>query len=417
MAKSARKLSSFSDYRKSLTPGIRKLQKYFDQLPFPAAFLEPQTGKFVSVNDSFVSSLEYTKDELIGKSSKIIFKKNSLQRELKLVKYGHTNMLSEKLPIRLFTRSGRGLLAEITIHKFIVGNQSYFFMALKDVTKYLDLIDSMMDGYVKVSMSGKIMEYNASFKKMLGYSEEELKKLTNIDITPAKWHKLEKDIVSREILKHGYSSIYEKEYRRKDGQTFPVELRTFLARDRTGQPEAMWAIVRDITIRKGAQLSEQRAHFLLNAIIENVSDAVYYKDINGKYIYFNTAAGRIAGKAVGDVLGKDDSVLFSEKEARVIRDTDKKILKTGKAITCEEEIAGVDGKRLILLTTKRPIANEKLGIKGIFGITKDLTERKRLELDLLQSKRFLEEERIALRRLINLFQEEKEEAQIGRAHV
>ena len=101
-----------------------------------------------------------------------------------------------------------------------------------------------------VDMAGRITEFNPAYQALLGYTAEELRQKTYVDLTPQKWHAIEARIVTEQISRAGYSEVYEKEYRRKDGTIFPVELRTFLIRDANGQPAAMWAIVRDITERK-----------------------------------------------------------------------------------------------------------------------------------------------------------------------
>jgi len=126
--------------------------------------------------------------------------------------------------------------------------------------KHRMLHESMIDGFVKIDMSGKIQEYNQVFRDMLGYSETELVCLTYMDITPEKWHAFELEIVQNQIVKRGYSDIYEKEYRRKDGTIFPVELRTVLLNNEQGKPEGMWAIVRDITKRKQADEALETAY-------------------------------------------------------------------------------------------------------------------------------------------------------------
>jgi two-component system cell cycle sensor histidine kinase/response regulator CckA len=123
--------------------------------------------------------------------------------------------------------------------------------------KYRRLHESMTDGFVYVDMQGHILETNESYRKMLGYPEEELTRLTYRDLTPEKWHAFEEGIVQEQVLLKGYSDVYEKEYRKKDGTIFPVELRTFLLCNDAGESEGMWAIVRDISERKKAEQTQK----------------------------------------------------------------------------------------------------------------------------------------------------------------
>ncbi len=128
----------------------------------------------------------------------------------------------------------------------------------KSEIKYRGLYESMMDGYVVVDMDGVIQAFNDSYRAMTGYSPEELRKLTYRDITPDKSRAMEQWIIEEQVLIRGYSELYEKEYRRKDGTLLPVELRTFLLKDELGKNIGMWAIVRDITTRKQIELELQK---------------------------------------------------------------------------------------------------------------------------------------------------------------
>ena len=122
------------------------------------------------------------------------------------------------------------------------------------VNEYEQLIDSMMDGFVKIDMNGKILKSN------LGYSAEELIQYSYLDLTPKKWHDFQKKLFREQLYIKGYTNIYEKEYIRKDGTVFPVEFRATLIRDKNNTPIGMWAIGRDISLRK--RLEKEREELL-----------------------------------------------------------------------------------------------------------------------------------------------------------
>lgn len=136
-------------------------------------------------------------------------------------------------------------------------------------TRFRMLHESLRDAFVQVDMEGHIIGFNKIFCEMLKYSPEELHQLKYQDLTPEHWHTYEQSIVNEQIIPLGYSQVYEKEYRRKDGTVFPVELRTILSTGKNGNPVSMWAIIQDITERKLAELKlKQQAEELieLNAL-------------------------------------------------------------------------------------------------------------------------------------------------------
>ena len=139
--------------------------------------------------------------------------------------------------------------------------------------RYHSLYESMMDPYVQVDLNGKIELFNQSYQAMLGYEPEELRNLTYMDLTPERWHAFEAGITESQIWTRGYSEIYEKEYIRKDGTVFPVELRSALMRDDAGKPFKMWAIVRDISERKKAQETLRISEDRYRSLYEGMMDA------------------------------------------------------------------------------------------------------------------------------------------------
>ena len=239
--------------------------------------------------------------------------------------------------------------------------------------KYRQLHESLMDAFAKVDLQGNIIESNQVYRELVGYSAEELAHLTYADLTPPDWHAREVQLVEEEVLQHGHSGIYEKEYIRKDGAIIPIELRTFLIRDANGQPEAMWAIIRDISARKQMEQSLRESRALLEAIIEGTSDAVYVKDLEGRYRLFNLAAARFTGKRPDEILGRDDTFLFSAAEARTVMAGDRQVLAGRRVQTYQEIFTTTSGAATIFQAVKGPLFDAAGQVTGLFGIARDIT--------------------------------------------
>lgn len=143
-------------------------------------------------------------------------------------------------------RSGRGLmlLDNITNRKIIERS------LLASERRYRKLYDSMLDGFVSLDMNGRVIEFNSAYRQITGYPAEELYSLTVWNLTPPRWHDMQKKIIQEQVLTRGHSDLFEKEYKRKDGTLVPIELRIYLNQDENGRNTGMWSIVHDIAKRK-----------------------------------------------------------------------------------------------------------------------------------------------------------------------
>jgi len=132
--------------------------------------------------------------------------------------------------------------------------------------QYRGLFTGSRDGIVVVDGQGKFLDANAAYCAMLGYNVDELQALSGFScITPEKWQVWENDeIWNRRLMKEGHSGIYEKEYIRKDGTIFPVELQSFTVFDSSGKPKYLWGTVRDITAIKQAEAEQKKLQAQLN---------------------------------------------------------------------------------------------------------------------------------------------------------
>jgi PAS domain S-box-containing protein len=124
--------------------------------------------------------------------------------------------------------------------------------------KYQALFAKNLDGYVINKGSGEIIEPNPAFARMLGYGLEEIKTVSFWDLTPEKWIEWERAVHGSKLLERGYTDLYEKEYIRKDGTVFPIEVQAFLLNNPAGLDDAViGAFVRDITERKQIELEQE----------------------------------------------------------------------------------------------------------------------------------------------------------------
>ncbi|KKN00436.1 hypothetical protein LCGC14_1137870, partial [marine sediment metagenome] len=96
---------------------------------------------------------------------------------------------------------------------------------------YHTLFKSSADGIASTDMEGKFLDANKAFLDMLGYSKEELMKLNFRDITPIKWHKLEEDMIISQLFKNDIIEAYEKEFIKRDGTIFPINIRFWIVND------------------------------------------------------------------------------------------------------------------------------------------------------------------------------------------
>ena len=269
-------------------------------------------------------------------------------------------------------------------------------------TKYRQLYETMHDAFVSVDMGGRIQEFNSSYVTMLGYTENELRQKTYVDLTPAQWHPVEARIVQQQVLPRGYSGIYEKEYRRKDGTVFPVELRTFLIRDTEGQPQHMWAIVRDITERKEneARLRDLNASLehrvaertkelfqreeRLRAILNTVVDAIITIDGRGTITGVNPATERMFGYTEAEMLGQNVRMLMPSPYREEHDGYLARFHSTGEAriigIGREAQAQRKDGTLFPI-----ELAVSQVDHAQIFtGVIRDISRRRDLEKEILK---------------------------------
>ena len=256
--------------------------------------------------------------------------------------------------------------------------------------KYRRLYDSMMDGVAFVDMQGHIRHSNNAYRNMLGYSDEELSRLTYIDLTPQEWLLFEQKIIEKQVLSKGYSDVYEKEYRKKDGTVFPVELRVFLVQSESGENEGMWAIVRDITERKRAEEALRNSQHQLAEAQRIAHIGSFEYDLAMDKLFLSDEAFRILGLSL-----PEDSAIFKTLPDRFLHEDSSHLTKIMADILSTEgyrelatRILLPDGAGKVVQIRIQTIYDDGRRSRYI-GTIQDITKIKRVEDTLKQNEAYI----------------------------
>lgn len=143
-------------------------------------------------------------------------------------------------------------------------------------------------------------------------------------------------------------------------------------------------------VNEKTKVEKNEAH--LNTLINTIPDLIWLKDINGVYLDCNKRFEQFFGATKDEILGKTDYDFVDKELADFFRVHDKKAMMAGKPTMNEEEITfASDGHKEYLETIKTPVLSKNDKIKGVLGIGRNISRRKRYEEQLLKAKEKSEE--------------------------
>jgi PAS domain S-box-containing protein len=125
---------------------------------------------------------------------------------------------------------------------------------------------------------------------------------------------------------------------------------------------------------------------LLQGITEGTTDAIFVKDLQGRYLMINSSGARLLGRSVSEVIGKNDMDLLGPGTGFEIMERDRGIVQSGEMRTLYESGAA-SGVPRTYLSTKGPFRDANGEVVGLLGISRDVTEYKALEERLQHSQR------------------------------
>ena len=339
----------------------------------------------LGANQAYCRMLGYSEEELIGMHLKDITHPEILDRNLNLqARLARGEIDHYRLEKKFIHRSGRiinGIL-DANLVRNADGQPAYFLGSVLDITdriemetalreserKFRDIFDNISDSIFIHDTRGRFLEVNDTACRNLGYSREELIGMSAFDIdgNQTAFH------VPIQIgnFPAGGVKIFESLHVRKDGVRVPVEINS---RGLTYKgSECILSVSRDITDRLAAERKIRENEQKLHAIFDSVSDCIFLKDRELKYLHVNPAVEKLFGQPIEQIIGKRDADFFPPGNADEIEAVDRRVLQ-GQTIE-KQQINYINGLPRTFYAKKTPVLDGDGNITGVCGIARDITE-------------------------------------------
>ena len=125
--------------------------------------------------------------------------------------------------------------------------------------------------------------------------------------------------------------------------------------------------------RQATLISENRQRRIAE-LLDNSPDAIFAKDRGGRYTLVNREVVRVTGRNAGDILGQGDEAVFPPEQAALIAANDRTVMERDEVLRTIERLSTADGE-VVYLVTKGPLHDAEGRVAGMFGISRDITER------------------------------------------
>ena len=242
-------------------------------------------------------------------------------------------------------------------------------------------IDNALDVICTVNAEGRFVTVNPACYRMWGYRPDEMLGHHTIEFM------VSEDIAAaqeggRRIRSGEPVENFESRFVHKNGSIVELLWTAHWSADE----QLMYAVAHDITTRKRAEEALALENSLMQALMNNLPDAIYFKDTESRFVRVSRHVHLRGIASSEDAIGKTDFDFFAEDHARPAYEDEQRIIRTGEPlIQKEEKEVFPDGSTCWVLSTKVPIFDADGKVTGIAGMSRDITAQKRAEEALRES--------------------------------
>jgi len=404
-----RRGDEFGVLQKSFNAMTTRIQAHRDELrsamEYLGSMVENSADIIITVTpDGFIETfnrgaeqaLEYDRIEVIGKPVEMLFADPG-ERNIAIARLNDADNV-KNFGIRFLTKNGQTRAALLTLSylRDRDGNSIGTIGISKDVTQekelqdelrfakeYLEgMVENSADAIITVNAEGLIETFNRGGEEMLGYRREEVigQRIENLYVDPE-----ERRIASARLAATGSVKNYATRLRTKDGQARNVLLTLSRMHDSEGTFIGTIGISKDVSGEKKLQDELRQAIDYLEGMVENSPDIIITVTPEGFIQTFNRGAEEALGYDRVEAIGRHIETLYADPRERQKM---AKLLKgQGNIKNYETTLLAKDGQVRNVLLTLSHLRDPEGNTMGTIGISKDITEEKRLLKELVQSQK------------------------------
>jgi diguanylate cyclase (GGDEF)-like protein/PAS domain S-box-containing protein len=248
-------------------------------------------------------------------------------------------------------------------------------------TRFLATFEQAAAGIALLAPDGRWLQVNQRLCALVGYSQEELLRLSFQDITHGEDLDADLDLLNQLLKGQRESYSLEKRYRRKDGQLIWINLTVALVRDQQGQPDYFISVIEDIQARKQMELALQESETRLRLFIQHAPAALAMFDEQMRFMVVSNRWLSDYNLTDENIIGRSHYEVFPEIPPRW-REVHQRAL-AGEVLCADNDfIIRADGRHQWQRWEVRPWRRADGGIGGIVIFTEDISQQKEAELEL-----------------------------------
>lgn len=360
-----------------------------------AIMLTDDRERIVSWNKYTENLLDFGEDELLNKPVAMLYppdewKKIRSERvrekgmqhhlETKMFKKGDS-LIDVDISISVLKNDDGTVYGSIGVIKDITEQKKAERLIIESEEKFHGLFECSTDGMLILDARGEIIDTNSKVLKIFKVTKEEM--ISNNFLSMGLLTPKSLSIVVnqfKELLANKIATSQETEVIDREGKIIEAELSSFLLVKKYNEVDNFVLVIRNIQDRKQFEMKLSREHSLLQTLMDSIPDSIYFKDDQNKFIKVNKAKAAHNNVKPEDMIGKTDFKFLTEEQAKKAFEDDEEVLKTGKFIINKiEKLTGPDGSERWVSVTKIPRFDPEGNIIGTMGISRDITEWKKLE--------------------------------------